>query len=46
MTTMKAVESHYLKTKLGCKVFGFQDVVGLNKTNHRTLFLALSGHGA
>jgi hypothetical protein len=34
MTTMKSVESHYLKTVLGYKVFGFQDVFGLNKTSH------------
>jgi len=46
MTTLKSFENHYLKTVLGYKVFGFQDVVGLNKTSHRTLFLALSGHGA
>jgi hypothetical protein len=46
MTTMKSVESHYLKTVLGLKVFGFQNVVGLNKVSHRTLFLALSGKGA
>lgn len=46
MTSMKSVESHYWKTVLGYKVFGFQDVVALNKTSHRTLFLALSSHGA
>jgi hypothetical protein len=46
MTTMKSVESHYLKTVLGYKVFGFQDEVVLNKTSHSTLFVALSGLGA